>query len=136
MNKLVLTTLVAALSGVFAAPTTARAGDGEVVAAIGGFIGGVIVGSTIDRDHDHRHDRGGAVHVEVRTGRHGHGHGHRHGYWDTTRVRVWVPGRWVVTYDRCGERVRYFERGRYEWRRERVWVPTHDRRRCEHDHCR
>jgi hypothetical protein len=143
MNKLVLTTFVAALSGVFAAPKMAHAGGDEVAAAIGGFIGGVIVGSSMDDDDGRDYDRRG-VHVgtriEISSGRDHHrgryGHDHRHGYWDWTRVRVWVPGRWVVSYDHCGNRVRHFERGHHEWRRERVWVSTHGHRRREYDDCR
>jgi len=127
MNKLVIASLVAALTGVVGAPKTAHADGDEVAAAIGGFIGGLIIGSNIDRDHGHR---GGHVDVdvgfEVSSGR----HYHRHGYWEIRTVRVWVPGRWVVSYDRCGNRHRYFERGHHEHRRERVWVGPRDWRRC------
>jgi hypothetical protein len=140
MNKLILTTLVAALSGVFAAPKTATAGGDEVAAAFGGFIGGVIVGSAINHDHDHGHHHGyhnNGVHVgaTIEIGSPGYGHQHRHGYWGWTSVRVWVPGRWVVSYDRCGSRVRYFERGYYDSRRERVWMSTNDHRRCHDRDC-
>lgn len=134
MNKLVLTSLVAALSGVFAAPKTATADEDEVAAAIGGFIGGVIVGSAINHHHGH-HNSGVHVGATIQIGSPGYDHQHRHGYWNWTSVRVWVPGRWVVSYDRCGSRVRHFERGYYDVRRERIWVSTNDRRRCRDDDC-
>lgn len=130
MNKLVITTLFAAMSGLVGTPQTAKAGD-ETIAAIGGFIGGVIVGSAIhnDRHHDRydhredRYDRGPRVIVEV---------GPRdRGYWKWVEVRTWIPGRWVVTFDH-GRRVRYWTPGYHQSHRERVWVSV-DRRR-ERDH--
>lgn len=109
-------------------PAPARA-DSEGAAALGGFLGGLIVGQ-IFNDRDHRH--GPAVSVEVNhrhhdhyDRHHGHGrHDHRHGYWDTVRVKVWVPGYWSTRYER-GCQVRYHVPGRYEWRLERVWVSGH-----------
>lgn len=44
------------------------------------------------------------------------------GYWDTITVKSWVPGRWVVGRDRWGHRHRFFEKGHYVYRTERVWV--------------
>lgn len=125
LSALALTTL---------APRPAAADGDEALAAIGGFIGGVIVGSHLDRDHDRsewhsrydRHHRRGPVVIErcappprwV-----GRDRGSRHeGYWSERTVRVWVPGRWVWSIDDCGRRVRYREPGHYEYRRERVWV--------------
>jgi len=130
MKKLLIASIVAALSGVGVAPQTAAARDGEVLAALGGFIGGVIVGSHIDDGHLHtsvsyRHvDRYRGTRVVVETGR-----GPHRGYWKVVSVRTWVPGHWVVRRDEYGRRIRYFERGHYEHRRERVWVAAgRDRR--------
>jgi len=106
-------------------PAPAKAGS-EGVAALGGFIGGLIVGHALS-DH-----RAGPPSTEVFvTHRHGDrydsrydgGRHERHGYWDSVRVKVWVPGYWTTCYER-GRRISYHTPGRYEWRIERVWVPT------------
>jgi len=135
MNKLITTSLFAALATLAFAPSPARAGGDEAAAALGGFIGGVIVGSALDNDHHHhgRFEDHGRAHVstriEVRSRSH-HSH-HDHGYWSSNRVRVWVPGVWVVRYDDCGRRFRHFERGHYEHQRQRVWVRTGRHGRCD-----
>ena len=134
MKNLALLSMLSATALTFT-PAPAKA-DSEGVAALGGFLGGLIVGQIInDRDHH----RGPAVEVEVShrhddryDHRRGHGYGyrddrdHRHGYWDTVRVKVWVPGYWGTRYER-GCKVRYHVPGRYEWRVERVWVSSHSR---------
>jgi hypothetical protein len=118
MNKPLLA-LTASLLSLGALTAPAHAGDrgDKVAAAIGGFIGGVIVGSHLDRNAcpppgyvDHRPPHSG-------------------GYWDTVTTRVWVPARWVMTYDSCGRRIRAHVPGYYELRHERVWVeaPRHRR---------
>lgn len=127
MNKLVIAGLAAALAGATVAPPAAEAGD-EVAAAIGGFIGGVIVGSVVGDRHDRpaaRYDRdchpprGGRVIIDV---------GRRHsGHWEWVEVRAWVPGHFIFNCDRSGRRYRTWFPGRYEIRRERVWVER-DRR--------
>lgn len=132
MNKLVTTSLVVALSGLFGAPQTVSARDhGEVAAAVGGFIGGLIVGSAVEHD---RYDRHQPVYVRdrvvIESGRR-----HNDGYWQWTTVRVWVPGYWIVRYDDCGRRYRSFENGHFEHRRERVWVSVRGRDRRD-DNCR
>jgi hypothetical protein len=48
-------------------------------------------------------------------------HGHR-GYWKEITVKVWVPGRMVVSCDRHGREYRHRERGHYVYRTDRVWV--------------
>lgn len=65
--------------------------------------------------------------------------GHRHyapsrGYWDTVTVKTWIPGRWVVTHNRWGRPHRFFERGHYVYRTERVWVDAHRRNRAHAYH--
>ena len=132
-TKLTAIALVAIAALAFA-PKPARAGD-EGIAAIGGFIGGVIVGSVINND---RHDRDYPVHgtigVDVGYNRGGygydHGHrGHRDGYWKNVTVRHWVPDRWIVEYDRRGREYRRVIPGHYVLRTDRVWVSydRHDR---------
>ena len=103
-----------------------HAGD-EAVAAIGGFLAGIITGVVIDDDHHH-----GSIHVSsgircYKHSRHGceacSGHGHRSsGYWETRHVRVWVPGHWEYVRNRCGDRIRVWKSGYYTTRREKVWV--------------
>lgn len=118
MNKLTTLSLLAA-GAVALAPASAQAshrGGDEAAAAIGGFIGGLIVGSVL---HDApRHDR--AVFVS-------HRHDFRRddcgGYWRNVTVRHWVPGYWTTRYD-CGRRISVFVPGRWEHRTERVWVST------------
>jgi hypothetical protein len=128
MKKLLFASIIAALGAATFASQTARAGDEEVLAAIGGFIGGVIVGSQANHhacpppvvaDCAPRPEVGVAVTF-------GSYRQAPRGYWEWVTVRTWVPGRWVVAYDGCGRRVHSFERGRYEHRRERVWVEAGD----------
>ncbi len=123
MNKLALASIVAALAGLTAVPQPAKAGN-EAAAAIGGFIGGILVGSSVRNScppphYDHRGPRGPRVIIE--TGSRCSGH------WDWVEVNVWVPGRHAVSYDDCGRRVRRWIPGRHECRRERVWI---DARHC------
>lgn len=90
-------------------------------AAIGGFVGGLIVGHALGK-----HAPAPVIRETVV-----YDHHPRHapaGYWQENRVKVWVPGHWTVRVDRCGTRVRHYVAGRYEWRTERVWVayaPAH-----------
>ena len=133
MHKLIIASFVAALGGITATPSTAKAGN-EVAAAIGGFIGGVIVGTAVnDRDHcppprfdqDRYPRRGGRVIIE--TGPRGHGH------WKWIEVRTWVPGYHSFSYDRCGRRFRTWIPGHQEIRRERLWVDSDRRRGLRHE---
>ena len=134
MNKLIFATVAATLAGLVGSPMNARADhdDDEAVAAIGGFVGGLIVGTAINSNDG----PGGAVDVGVVVGsRYGHGHppryGHGHGHWNWVTVRVWVPGRWV--YDDChrGRPNRVWIAGHHEHRRERVWVAHRGRHGCD-----
>lgn len=128
MKNIIALSLVA-LTAVALTPSSAhasRSGD-KALAAVGGFIGGVIVGSAInhhdrypsrhetrvivDRDRDHCDD----------------------GYWKEVSVRTWVPGYWATDY-RHGRRIRYYVDGYHEHRIERVWVSydRYDRRDDRH----
>lgn len=117
-NKLLTVTATIATIAALALPAQASNRSDKVAAAVGGFIGGIILGSHLDR-----HDHGPAPVVVcppepevVVVG------GHSHGYWETVSRRVWVPARWVVTVDSCGRRVRRQVGGCYETRTERIWV--------------
>lgn len=117
-TKILTVTATLATLAALASPAHASNRSDKVAAAIGGFIGGVIVGSHLDR-----HDHGPAPvvvcppepKVVVVSG-------HSHGHWETVSTRVWVPARWVVTVDSYGRRVRSRVGGCYETRMERVWV--------------
>lgn len=119
--KTKLAALALALVTLFAlgAPKTAQANDAG--AAIGGFIGGVIVGSVIADQH-----RGpDAVVIEAGYRDYGPHHGPR-GYWRNVHTRVWVPGFWTMDRDRWGRPFRRYVEGHYELRRDRVWVSYND----------
>ena len=129
MNKIAIASVLALMTGLAGAPQTAKAhGDDTALAIIGGFIGGVIVANALDNHYDHAnaycefdgcHDRYAFAHT----------HSGRNHEWVT--VRVWIPGRWVIHFDNYGHRVRYYERGRYEFRRHAVvWD---GRRDYDHD---
>ena len=136
MKKIALLALLAA-AAFTVAPKSAFAGhrdDDAAVAAIGGFIGGLVIGAALDNDHDRydRYDRTVVV-----------GAGHRHhrdgGHWKTVTVKHWVPGYWTTRYD-CGRRIRVYVDGYWDYRTDRVWVSydRHDRhdRRYGYDHGR
>jgi hypothetical protein len=44
------------------------------------------------------------------------------GYWQNTEVKVWVPARWVTTYDRWGRPYNQIEPAHLESHIQRVWV--------------
>lgn len=112
---------------------TARAGD-DALAALGGFVAGVITGAVIE----HNDGFHGGVSVSIgnapcysRCGPHGRldcgacfvpG---PHGYWEVRQIRIWVPGYWDFVINHCGDRVRIWRAGHYEYRPHRVWVARH-----------
>jgi hypothetical protein len=137
--RITLITLIALGLG-----TTQARADDEALAAIGGFIAGIITGAVIEDQNDYgRHDR-----VEIRVGHdrygyrdscHKHGHRdcrscyknrtHRSGHWETRYVKVWVPGHWEFVRNRCGDHVRIWKSGYYERRPKKVWVSPRGRDR-------
>lgn len=136
MKKTIITLTAFALLALAPRPAVAL-GDKEA-AIIGGLIGGVIIGAVIDDALDHR-DRDRYVSVRAHSGHdsrydrdygrdYGRSYGpsnHRSsGYWTYRSVKVWIPKRYVYTRDYCGRTVKTYERGHYEYRREKVWVST------------
>lgn len=117
-----LTTLSLLAAGAIAlSPSPAQAGHrggDEAVAALGGFVGGLIVGTLIQDAP--RYDR--TVVVAHRDTYRSDDCG---GYWKPVTVRTWVPGYWTTRYD-CGRRLRVYVPGYWEHRTERVWVATGD----------
>lgn len=143
MKKILTMALVTACS--LSLPSTAvQAGDDEAIAAIGGFVVGLITGSIVDKDTHYGHrghastyyspspyrDNRNTHYSHYRHGAHdSYGHGYRHieapevtGRWETRRVKKWVPGWWDVTYNHCGDRIKVWREGYYRWETERVWV--------------
>ena len=116
----------------------AHAGD-EGWAALGGFVIGAITGAVIADDDDDSH-RGPAVDHRVHD-RYDRGHDcdrgcnecyrgrdyHKKGHGHIKHSRVWVPGRWVIVINNCGDRVRVWKRGHYVNRPDRHPVARYDR---------
>jgi len=148
MNKLIRFTLIPLILTTFG--TAPAQADDEALAAIGGFVAGIITGAVID-DHDNRShvyigrdrysDRHGSRHHDYRDrccsrdchGACSYGQPSRHykkGHWEIKHVRVWVPGRWTVKYNSCGDRIKVWKRGHYRWEKERVWVSYNKRDGC------
>ena len=126
MNKMIITSMAAVAVALMGSPIRAEAGHrdndrGEIVAALGGFIGGVIVGSTIHGD---------APRVGVSVSHRDHGHHNRHGHWELRTVRVWVPGYWAHVERHGGRTRKVWVEGHYDVRRERVWVAHRRHDRC------
>lgn len=124
MNKLIFASLAAVAVSLVGTPKPAEARDGDkAVAAMGGFIGGLIVGSAINDSPSVvvAHRPSPQVRVVVS---HGHRHDRRHGHWEWVTVREWVPGHWAyVDRGRGRDRGhRVWVAGHYDYRRDRVWV--------------
>lgn len=134
--KTKLTALVlTAATALALTPKSAFAGDKEW-AAVGGFLGGLIVGSAIN---DSRHDSypDGSTTVIINDHR-DHCDDRPEGYWENVTVRVWVPGCWIEERGRHGRCHRRYVEGHYEFRTDRVWVSfnRHDRRGHDRHHDR
>ena len=123
--------------------TTVQAGDDEAIAAIGGFVVGLIAGSIADKDahYSHRHHGSSYTsHSAYRDNRVHYPHYNAHsstaysrhysraespevtGRWETRRVKKWIRGYWEVCYNGCGDRIKIWRNGHYRWETERVWV--------------
>lgn len=129
MNTKITALALLTVTALSFAPKPAHAGDKEL-AAIGGFIGGMIIGNAINNHRNDDYcpppprttvivDRGPDCRDD--------------GYWKETRVKIWVPARWVYERDRRGCEVKRYVSGFYDYRTERVWVSydrhdRHDRR--------
>lgn len=116
------------------APRPAIALGDKEAAILGGIIGGLIIGAAIDDARDH-HDydrrvtvRSHSAYDDRRGSVYERGNSHvshqSSGYWTYRTVKVWIPKRVTYTRDYCGRSVKQYERGRYEYRREKVWIST------------
>ncbi len=125
--------LAIAIAGLSAVPASAHAGRNseKVWIGVGSFLGGVLVGSHIERHSSPppvvycppapRYQPAPVVIVEQP----------RHcpppapsGYWKTIQTRVYVPERWIITTDRCGRQTRVCQPAYYTYETRRVWVDT------------
>ncbi|MBK1858942.1 hypothetical protein [Cerasicoccus arenae] len=142
-------TLVLLVSALSAQARGGHNNDNEAWAALGGFIGGVIVSEAI-----HDHDRNRSTKYQVTydrsqgQGRHndgygkGRGRGHdahgkdrgrdNHGkcscgggHWKVVERRVLVPAQFGWQVNSCGLRNRTFTPAYFDFVKERVWVNGH-----------
>lgn len=140
MKNIVIASLIAATSGLAAAPQ-ASAKNNEGLAALGGFIGGLVV-STAIHDANRRPDyRAPApaycpppapayapppppVCEPPREVRYSPPYAPPvpRGYWEEVQVKTWVSERWVMSRDRWGRPVRVFQPGYYTYTTDRRWV--------------
>lgn len=131
-NKILITVVTALALTALTAPAHAGHREDKVAAAVGGLIGGIIIGSHLDRGHDRGRHEVPVVSCPPPDRHHGGttviiNHGPRHqpsGYWQEVTERVWVPRQRIVSVDSCGRRVVTYTGGCYEYRTSRVWVET------------
>lgn len=148
--------ICATLAALMAVPAEARGHRGHrghrgsnsgSVAALGGFLTGLIVSDVLTRpvysspvvisdswsdvawrtegwDYGRPHYGYGRYGSRY-SDRYGHRPDYRRGEWVYRDVRVWVPGRWEIVYDRYGLSTRVWRKGFYDVRREKMWVPTY-----------
>lgn len=115
--------------------------DDKAIAAIGGFLAGIITGAAIEDHHDSHH-HGASVRISTGSyhpdyhysGSRCHSHGryactacytvtHRKtGHWEVRHVRVWVPGHWEFVRNSCGDHIRVWKSGYYSTRPQKVWI--------------
>ena len=111
MKNLTSISLIAA-SFLILAPKPAVAGNSEI-AALGGFIGGLMVGSNFTNYSSCEPEYYSAAPVVVYDAG---------GYWRTNSIRVWVGPQWVMVVNRYNRPVRRLIEGHYEIRQQRIWV--------------
>ncbi|WP_309387824.1 hypothetical protein [Cerasicoccus frondis] len=144
-NILKTGTLCALILCVGGLSAQARGGhdNDEALAALGGFIGGVIFSEAI---HDHHDRRETYIHYEKPKPRQscepryakgrfdqpahcrdqcGCGGGH----WQVVERRVYVPVSYTWVYNSCGVKVRTRTGGCFKTVKERIWI-GHQRRDC------
>jgi len=124
--------LATALVGLLAVPVSAHAGNRseKVWIGVGSFLGGVLIGSHIERHSAPRQPVYYPQHYEpapsviVVERPRVYCPPAPSGYWKTIQTRQYVPERWIVATDRCGRRTRILQPGYYTYETQRVWVDT------------
>ncbi|MDB6114536.1 MAG: hypothetical protein JWQ62_1481, partial [Lacunisphaera sp.] len=125
-NKIIALSLIAA-TAFSLAPKPAQASD-RGLAVLGGFIGGVLVASELNRDRGYYAPSAPAVVVNDR-----YDYGYRDdGCWQEVSVRVLVPACWVEERGFYGRNYRRYIGAHYENRTNRVWVAN--TRHVDRDH--
>lgn len=112
-----------AITAMILTPQTARAGHREdkIFAAVGGLIGGVIIGKNIERNRQptyHHQPESRVIVVQS----HSTCPPPPRGYWQETRTKVWVASCWTETRNEWGHRVKVWQPGHYTYQTTRVWV--------------
>jgi hypothetical protein len=124
--------LAAALSGLATVPQTASAGHNDKTwIAIGSFLGGVLVGSNIERHsspppvvYSPPPPCAPAPSVVIVERPRYYSPPAPSGYWKTVQTRVYVPERLTITTDRYGRQTRVCQPAYYTYETQRVWVDT------------
>jgi hypothetical protein len=136
MKNIIIASLIAASSGLAAAPQASAKNEG--LAALGGFIGGVVVGAALDHGHN-RPDYRPGYRVDYRNDYRVPAPAYcpppvcepqvvryappvPQGYWQDVQVKTWVPECWVMGRDRWGRPVRVLQPGYYTYSTNRQWV--------------
>lgn len=126
MKTRITALVLAAVAALTLVPKPVQAGDKEI-AAIGSFLGGLILGAAINESRTFEPPHETTIVVQDRA----YGRRDDRGYWKTVTVRHWVPETWEIRYEH-GRRIRVCIPGHYVLRRDRVWVayerPHHHRR--------
>jgi hypothetical protein len=129
-TTLLASTLALLATTAFVTPVEAGKRGDKVAVALGGFIGGVIVGSHINNSPTTVHHTTVVSDAWCPPPRHGttvviHRPALRpSGYWTHVTERVWIPAERIVSHDCHGRRVVTHIPGRYEAHTRRVWVDT------------
>jgi hypothetical protein len=116
-TKIVLASLVAALSGFTGLATTAKADTDFRINLNLGLPRLPAPPVIVVPGHDH--DRPGYGYDRGYDSRRDHG---PRGYWKEIQVKTWVPARWVISRDRRGREHRTLTNGYFTYRTDRVWV--------------
>lgn len=131
-NKIFISGVVLALVVASALPAEAgsRSRD-RAVAAVAGFVGGVLVANAAHGSHrvDHHYYHPAPVirpsrpvHYERPQRVIYHQPAQPTGHYEWRTERVWVPGQWVYETLRCGSQRQVWKPGHYITQRTRVWV--------------
>lgn len=108
-KNLLLAVLMMACLGL---PRAVHAGD-EGWAALGGFLGGVLLSQ--GHHHEHRTVIREKIYHRERVSQ---------GHYEYQTRRIWHPGRFVHVRRDCGRVRRVWEPGYYQHEKVKVWVPS------------
>ncbi|MBI2518334.1 MAG: hypothetical protein HYV95_15750 [Opitutae bacterium] len=130
MNTKLTALVLTAATALSLTPKSAFASDKEW-AAVGGFLGGLIVGTAINDSHHDSYPR--RTTTVIVNGRGDRCDDRPEGYWKNVTVRVWVSGCWIEERGRHGNCYRRYVEGHYEFRTDRVWVSFNRHNHLDYD---